>query len=141
MVRPMKTHGLPQHFWIVLSPSLTSTLGDIRFECDFKKYALQIRGGLDEKEIVAVFADERLATELAEKLLRTIHQAVEEPDTRIHRSPWPNWFATQGSLASVAICNRDSEEETIVEPPREWGRNWAWNITEDGSGIVMRRTV
>ncbi len=137
----MKTHGLPEKFWVVLSPSLTSTLGDIRFECDFKQYGLQIRGGLDEKEIVAVFADEKLATELAESLLRAIHQAVDEPVVRIDKSPWPNWIATQGSLASVAICNRESDEEIQVEPPREWGRNWAWNITEDGSGIVMRRTV
>ena len=92
----MKLHGLPEKFWVVLSPSLTSTLGDIRFECDFKQFALQIRGGLDENEIVGVFADERLATDLAERLLRTIHPAVEEPDTRIHKSPWPNWYATPG---------------------------------------------
>jgi hypothetical protein len=136
----MKLHGLPDRFWIVLSPSLNSTLGDIRFECDFKLFALQIRGGLDEEEIVAVFADEEPATELAESLLRAIHQAVEEPAVRIQRSPWPNWFATQGSLAAVVICNKETDEQVVIEPPREWGRNWGWNICEDGLGIVMLRT-
>ena len=136
----MKIHGLPEKFWVVLSPSLTSTLADIRFACDLQQYALQIRGGLNENEIVAVFADEEPATELAESLLRAIHQAVEEPDTHIHKSPWPNWYATQGSLASVAICNRETDEEIQVVPPAEWGRKWGWNICEDGSGIVMKRT-
>jgi hypothetical protein len=136
----MKIHDLPEFFWIVVSPGPSSTLADICFECDFERFALQIRGGLDEEEIVAIFADQQPAIELAERLLRAIHQAVEEPAVRIHKSPWPNWYATQGSLVSVAICNRESDEEIQVEPPREWGRNWAWNIAEDGSGIVIRRT-
>lgn len=136
----MKLHGFPEKFWIVLSPSLTSTLGDIRFECDLRQFALQIRGGLDEREIVAVYADERLATELAEKLLQAILQATEDPDVRIHKSPWANWHATQGSLSAVVICSKDGDEEMIVEPPSDWGRKWAWNFTEDGSGIVLRRT-
>jgi hypothetical protein len=28
----------------------------------------------------------------------------------------------------------------MVEPPAEWGRDWSWNITEDGGGIYFRRT-
>ena len=57
-----------------------------------------------------MFADEQPATELAERLLRSIHQTVQEPDTRIHKSPWPNWYATQ-EVASVAICNKETDEK------------------------------
>ena len=45
----MKTHGLPETLWFVVSPTPNSELGDICFECDFERFALQIRGGLDER--------------------------------------------------------------------------------------------
>lgn len=136
----MKTHGLPETFWFVLSPSPTSTLGDICYECDFERFALQIRGGLNEKEIVGVFVDEAEAKELAEKLLRAIQQPTEQPDVRFHKSPWPVWYASQESLTGIVICNKATEERVLVSPPKEWGRHWAWNFAEDGSGIVIRRT-
>jgi len=136
----MKVHGLPETFWVVVSPSPVSDLGDVCFECDFRRFALQVRGGLDEKKIVAIFADDTEAKELAEKLLRAIQQPTEEPDIRIHKSPWPEWIATQESLAGVSIVSKTTGEQVMVEPPKEWGRHWAWNITEDGTGIVMRRT-
>ena len=136
----MKTHGLPESLWFVTGPTPNSELGDICFECDFERFALQIRGGLDEKQIVGIFADEAEAKELAEKLLRAIQQPSEEPDTRIHKSPWPDWFATQESLTGVVICSKTTGEKVVVEPPREWRRHWAWNITDDGTGIMIRRT-
>jgi len=136
----MKIHGLPETFWVVVSPSPVSDLGDVCFECDFHRFALQVWGGLDEDKIVGIFADEAEAKELAEKLLRAIHRPTEEPDIRIHKSPWPDWFATQESLAGVCIVSKATGEKVMVEPPREWGHNWAWNIAEDGSGIVIRRT-
>lgn len=136
----MKTHGLPETLWFVTSPTPVSELGDICFECDFARFALQIRGGMDEQRIVGIFADEVEAKELAEKLLRAIQQPTEEPDVRIHKSPWPEWLATQESLTGVHICSKATGEKVLVEPPKEWGRNWAWNITEDGTGIVIRRT-
>jgi len=135
----MKTHGLPETLWFVVSPTPNSELGDICFECDFERFALQIRGGLDERKIVGIFADEGEAKELAERLLRAIQQPSEEPDLRIHKSPWPEWFATQDSLTGVVICSKTTGEKVVVEPPRDWGRHWAWNITEDGTGIVIRR--
>ena len=136
----MKIHGLPERFWVVVSPSPVSELGDICFECDFAQFAVQVRGGLDERRIVGIFADGAEATELAKKLLRAIHQPSEEPDVRVHKSPWPQWFATQESLTGVVICSKDTGEKVLVEPPKEWGRHWAWNLTEDATGIVMRRT-
>ena len=136
----MKTHGLPETLWFVTSPTPNSEIGDICFECDFERFALQIRGGLDERKIVGIFADEADAVELAEKLLRAIQQPTEEPDVRIHKSPWSEWFATQESLTGVVICNKTTGEQVMVEPPKEWGRAWAWNITEDGFGIMIRRT-
>ncbi|MGA2254630.1 MAG: hypothetical protein ABSG53_08220 [Thermoguttaceae bacterium] len=62
-----------------------------------------------------------------------------DEDALIHPSPWPDWFATQDSLTGVFLCNNATGENVKIEPPREWGRNWAWNITEDGSGIIMKR--
>ena len=43
----MKVVGMPERFWIVTTPTATSELGDCCFECNFKTYALQVRGGLD----------------------------------------------------------------------------------------------
>jgi hypothetical protein len=42
------------------------------FKCDFRKFALQVRGGLDVEKVVAIFAAENEATELAEHLLQAI---------------------------------------------------------------------
>jgi len=60
---------LPDAFWLVLEPSPASELPDICFRCDFKQFAKQVRGGLDENEIVGAFTDESEATAVAEGLL------------------------------------------------------------------------
>ena len=60
---------LPNDFWLVLEPSPASELGDICFRCDFEQFARQVRGGLDENEIVGAFTDEAEATGLARGLL------------------------------------------------------------------------
>jgi hypothetical protein len=52
-----------------------------------------------------------------------------------------DWYATQYSLKGVIICNRQTAEEMLVEPPKEWDDRWAWNFTEDGLGIVIRQTA
>jgi hypothetical protein len=136
----MKLHGLPESFWIVISPTSNSQLCDICFDCDFERFASQIRGGLDEQKIAGIFSDQTEAVELAERLLQAIHQPPEQTDMRFHESPWADWYATQESITAVVICNKETAEKVVVEPPQEWGRKWAWNILEDGSGIVMHRT-
>ena len=54
----MLIHGLPEKFWVVTKPSPVSGLEDILFPCDFGRLMLQVRGGLQEDEIVGIFADE-----------------------------------------------------------------------------------
>ncbi len=58
----------------------------------------------------------------------------------IHRSPFADWFATQDMLRGVSLCDRTSNRKMSLEPPAEWGRHWAWNVTEDGQGVYFRRT-
>ena len=94
-----------------------------------------------DDEIVGIFADKAEAVAVAEGLLRAVRQSTEKPESRFHKSPWTDWFAMQKSLAGVFMCDKETEERVVVEPPKEWGRNWAWNIAPDGSGIVMQRTT
>jgi hypothetical protein len=54
----MLIHGLPEKFWIVTKPSPVSGLEDILFPCTFERLMLQVRGGLQEDEIIGIFADE-----------------------------------------------------------------------------------
>lgn len=68
----MRVVGLPETFWVVTNPSPRSEIGDICFNCDFRKFALQVRGGLDAEKIVAIFAAEDKAVELATHLLQAM---------------------------------------------------------------------
>lgn len=60
-------------------------------------------------------------------------------DRIIHQSPFPDWFATQ-DVRGVWLCDRTSDRKVKFEPPPAWGRDWSWNVTEDGTGIYFRRT-
>ena len=68
----MKLHGLPEWFWVVTVPTLYSSIGDICFRCDFRQFALQVKGGLDENSIVGIYADEAPAQAEAKRLLALI---------------------------------------------------------------------
>jgi hypothetical protein len=70
----MKIQGLPDHFWVVTTPTPVSDLGDICFQCDFAQFARQVRGGLNENEIVGIYAEQQAATQEAEALLQAISQ-------------------------------------------------------------------
>jgi hypothetical protein len=65
----MKVIGLPERFWVVTTPTTVSTVGDICFSCTFEQFALQVRGGLHEENIVGMYADEEEATATAKRLL------------------------------------------------------------------------
>ena len=65
----MKIQGMPEQFWVVLKPSPGSTTEDICFACTFSRLMLQVRGGLNEDEIVGIFADETKALQTAARLL------------------------------------------------------------------------
>ena len=62
-----------------------------------------------------------------------------EHDRRIHPSPFSDWYATQDASRGVWLCDKTSDRKVKVEPPAEWGRHWAWNVTEDGRGIYFER--
>jgi hypothetical protein len=64
-----------------------------------------------------------------------------EDDRRIHPSPYSDWYATQDGSRGVRLCDKTSDRKVNVEPPAEWGRHWAWNVTEDGTGIYFVRTT
>jgi hypothetical protein len=60
-------------------------------------------------------------------------------DQVIHESPYADWYATQdASSRAVWICDKGSDRKVLVEPPTEWGRHWAWNVTEDGKAVCFR---
>jgi hypothetical protein len=65
----MKTHGLPETFWVVTRPSQVSTLDDICFACNFERLMLQTRGGLSEDEIAGIYAEEGEARKAAARLV------------------------------------------------------------------------
>jgi hypothetical protein len=65
----VKINGLPEKFWVVTKPSPFSTLEDILFPCTFERLMLQVRGGLNEKEIVGIYADETEAQRATARLL------------------------------------------------------------------------
>jgi hypothetical protein len=65
----MNIHGLSNTFWVVTRPNRVSELGDICFACTFQQFMTQTRGGLHEKEIIGIFADEAEAKRIALKLL------------------------------------------------------------------------
>ena len=75
----MKTQGLPERFCVVTKPSPGSTLEDILFPCTFERLMLQVRGGLNEDEIVGIFADEAEARQAAARLLGNIPSARKTP--------------------------------------------------------------
>jgi hypothetical protein len=58
----------------------------------------------------------------------------------VHSSPWPEWFATQDVERGVSICDKGSDRRIVIEPPLDWGSHWAWNLTEDGTGVYFRTT-
>ncbi len=65
----MKTYRLPEEFFIVTKPSWFSTMEDICFRCSFSRLMSQVRGGLNEDEIVGIYSDQTEAQHAAARLL------------------------------------------------------------------------
>src|SRR5690606_29776753 len=128
------------NFWIVVEPTAVSTLADICFRSSFTHFAGQVRGGLHEDQLAGIFAEEESAAEMATSLLER-RAPADAANIRIHRSPWPNWFATQDTVRGVRLHDKVTGQQVSFSPPAEWGPHWAWNVSEDGRGIVMVRTT
>jgi len=62
----MKIHS----FWVVTKPAPNSILPDILFEADLKRFALQIRGGLNPADIICIYTEKAEAEAMARDLLR-----------------------------------------------------------------------
>jgi uncharacterized protein with PIN domain len=65
----MQIHGLSNTFWVVTRPNQVSELGDICAVCTYEELMKRTRGGLHEKEIIGILADEAEAKRMAMKLL------------------------------------------------------------------------
>jgi hypothetical protein len=58
-----------QPFWVVTKPTPRSVLGDICWESDFKRIALQYKGGLLYSDIYGIYTSHSEAVHAAYKLL------------------------------------------------------------------------
>lgn len=56
-------------FWVVTKPTKDSTLADILFESDLLYLSVQFRGGLAPSDIICIYEEEELATNIALGLL------------------------------------------------------------------------
>ena len=61
-----------------------------------------------------------------------------EPDTVIHRSPWKTWVAVREDCF-IRMYDEVSGERTKISPPADWKTAWSWKVTEDGTGIILRK--
>ncbi len=116
----MKIHGLPETFWVVTKPNRASELGDIRFVCTFEQLVLQARGGLHERDIVGIYANEAEAKLMAEKLLgknvvRTSDAMLVEVMVTVQVIPTAKDITakalSQAAVEAVGNAVRKSEQE------------------------------
>ena len=116
----MRIHGLSSTFWVVTRPNRISELGDICAVCTYEELMKRTRGGLHEKEIIGIFAEETEARQSALKLLgryivRTSDSVIVEVLVNVLMTPTKrNMTARVLSKAAVeAVGNalRKAEEE------------------------------
>jgi hypothetical protein len=114
----MKTHGMPERFWLVTKPSPVSELCDVCFPCTFDGMIRQVRGGLQEDEIVAVYADEGEARKAAERLLGRFPVRPQDAlavEVVVHVMVIPNEEMAADEMAKAAVeavshAVRDAEQ-------------------------------
>ena len=102
----MQVHGLPETFWIVMKPSPLSEMCDICFPCTFEGLMQRARGGLNEGEIVGVYADEGEARKQAAMLLGDFPVRPQDAmvvEAVIHVMVIPNMETPARELARAAI--------------------------------------
>ena len=61
-------------------------------------------------------------------------------DHRIHPSPFAEWYASQDTSAGgVWLCDKTSDEKVLVRAADRVGAALEWNVTQDGTGIYVKR--
>ena len=76
-VNGLALHSKDETFWVVMRPGVMSTVKDILFETNLVGLCKQVRGGLDEDNILAVFA-----LEFEEQAEAYAQQAINMPVQR-----------------------------------------------------------
>jgi len=118
----MNIYGLSNTFWIVTRPNRVSELGDICYACTFTQLMTQTRGGLHEKEIIGIFADEAEARQVAMKLLgrniiRTSDSILVEVMVNVLMSPIKRNMAARvlarAAVEAVGNAVRKAEEDGL----------------------------
>ncbi len=81
--------------------------------------------------------------------LRNI-RGIMPTETVVHEFPLGSEHFVAQAGRSVQIFKRVEgnsfsvdlrEPVKVFSPPEKWGKHWAWNIREDGSGIVFIHTA
>jgi hypothetical protein len=133
----MKTHGMPETFWIVTKPSPASTLEDICFPCTFDGLIRQARGGLNEDEIVAVYADKGAAMKEAARLLGRFPVRPQDAlavEVVVHVMVVPNEEMVAREMATAAV-------EAVSHAVREAERRGHRHRLEGRVSLGMSETV
>ena len=107
-------------FWVVTKPNRVSELGDICFACTYKQLMIQARGGLHEKEIVGIYADEAEAKQMAVKLLG--RNIVRTSDAMHRRSAGEYPVTpTKRNMTARALAGQPSKRSAMpsVKPRRK----------------------
>jgi CO dehydrogenase nickel-insertion accessory protein CooC1 len=116
----MRINGLSNTFWVVTRPNRVSELSDICCACTFRQLMKRTRGGLHEKEIIGIFADEAEARQVGLKLLgrnivRTSDSIIVEVGVNVLMTPTRRNMTARvlarAALEAVANAVRKAEEE------------------------------
>ena len=63
-------NDVPKYFWVVMTPTENSELNDIAFRTDLWSLHLQLLGGLNHQDVVAIYGDKISALNRGQELLK-----------------------------------------------------------------------
>ncbi len=55
----------------------------------------------------------------------------QDVETVFHTIGFKGWEVTQNGR-SLLITDKSDGHTIELAPPEQWGRNWTWNLTDDG---------
>jgi hypothetical protein len=98
---PVEIAGLPLQFWLVMKPTPTSDVDDVRIKCSFKRLARMIKKGFPIDNAVGIYADKRAAFIAARRRIRFLRQ----------------WYATN---ISPPLFDPNTSTRIVGIPSRFW---------------------